>query len=91
MTTVTNHDAEVRPGGRVIWRINTTEMLGTIAIVAVWLAVLFDGVFGADFVSAGASGLTRIPSAIFVAFFAFLATGSIAKRAFGRRSSPPPD
>lgn len=89
MTTVTNDEIGVRPGGRATRRINmTTEVWGTIAIVAIWLAVLFDGVFGADFVSAQASGLTRIPSAIFVAFFAFLATGSVAKRVFGRRSPP---
>lgn len=85
MAIATNDDAGVRSGGQAMRRMNMTEMWGTIAIVAVWLAVLFDGVFGADFVSAQASGVTRIPSAIFVAIFAFLATVSVAKRTFGRR------
>lgn len=61
------------------------EVWGALAIVAMWLAVLFVGVYGADVVTADG---TRIPSAIFVAIFASLATWAVARRAFGR-SSPP--
>jgi hypothetical protein len=59
-------------------------MWGTLAISVMWLAVLFDGIYGADIVSF--SNATRIPSAVAVAFFAFLETAAVAKRAFGRKT-----
>ena len=62
------------------------EIWTSLAISVMWLAVLFDAVFGPSFVSVNASGTnsTTIPSAVFVAFFAFLASGSVAKHAFRR-------
>lgn len=62
------------------------ELWGALAIATMWLAVLFDGIYGADFVSADATSTTRIPSVLFVALFAALATWAVAKRAFGRSS-----
>ena len=60
-------------------------MWRTLAISVMWLAVLFDGIYGADIVSVSNDGnSTRIPSAVVVAFFAFLGTAAVAKRAFGR-------
>ena len=51
-----------------------------------WLAVLFDGIFGGDMVfSNPSSGPTIIPSAVAVALFAFIGTTAVAKRAFARR------
>jgi hypothetical protein len=59
------------------------EMWASIAISMMWLAVLFDAVYGPNLVSNSNDGnSTTIPSAIFVAFFAFLASASVAKRAF---------
>jgi len=59
------------------------EMWASIAISMMWLAVLFDAVFGPSFVGNSNDGnSTTIHSAIFVAFFAFLASASVAKRAF---------
>lgn len=58
------------------------EMWGSVAIVAMWLAVLFDAVYGPSFVSASGATTTTIPSAIAVAFFAFLGTRAIAKYGF---------
>ncbi len=56
---------------------------GTLAIVAMWLAVLFDGVFGRDMVfSSPTNGTTTIPSAVLVALFAVIGTASVAKRVF---------
>jgi hypothetical protein len=57
-----------------------------LAIVSMWLAVLFDAIFGPDFVSTSGSGssATTIPSAIFVALFAFLGTRVVARYGFGR-------
>jgi ABC-type uncharacterized transport system permease subunit len=63
------------------------EMWATVAIVAMWVAVLFVGVYGGDmsFHSVDSSGST-IPSGVAVALFAAIGTGSVAKRVFGRRS-----
>ena len=59
---------------------------GAISIVAMWLAVLFDGIFGGDMVfSSPGNGTTTIPSAVAVALFASIGTTAVAKRAFGRR------
>ena len=60
------------------------EMWASLAISMMWLAVLFDAVYGPDLVTVNGSGTnsTTIPSAIFVAFFAFLATSAVAKYAF---------
>lgn len=60
------------------------ELWASLAISVMWLAVLFDAVWGPNFVSTTGSGTnsTTIPSAVFVAFFAFLASASVAKHAF---------
>jgi len=59
----------------------------TVSIVVIWLAVLFDGIFGGDmtFSSSSPPHVTVIPSAVAVALFAVIATVSVAKRAFGRK------
>src|SRR5687768_2615576 len=44
------------------------EMWASLAIAVMWLAVLFDALFGPDLVVSNASGTTTIPSAIIVAF-----------------------
>jgi hypothetical protein len=62
-------------------------MWATLAIVAMWVAVLFVGVYGgqATFHSVDSS-VNTIPSGVFVALFAAIGTGSVAKRVFGRKS-----
>jgi hypothetical protein len=62
------------------------ELWGTVAIASMWLAVLFASVYGADFVSTNGSGatVTRIPSGVFVALFACLASVAVARRAYRR-------
>ena len=60
-------------------RFGTRPMWAAIGITAIWLAVLFDGVFGPNIV--GNDG-TSVPSVVVVAFFAWLATIPVAKRGF---------
>ena len=60
---------------------------GTLAIVAMWLAVLFDGVFGSDMIFINSNGTTTIPSAVLVALFAVFGTAAVARRAFRSRDA----
>jgi hypothetical protein len=61
---------------------------GAVSIVAMWLAVLFDGIYGGDMIFASpANGTTTIPSAVAVALFAVIGTAAVAKRAFARRDN----
>jgi hypothetical protein len=88
MTTTMEDQPSVR-SPREGWasRILVREMWATVGIVAMWVAVLFVGVFGgeATFHSVDSS-VAIIPSVVLVALFAALGTGSVAKRAYGRRS-----
>ncbi|MBI5107067.1 MAG: hypothetical protein HZB46_19165 [Solirubrobacterales bacterium] len=63
------------------------EMWAALAIASMWIAVLFTAVFGPDMVFTSGSGAstTTIPSAVVVAFFAWLGTRALARPAFGRR------
>jgi hypothetical protein len=63
------------------------EMWPSMAISVIWLVVFAVALFGPDIVSSSAGSFTRIPSAIIVAFFAWLATLAVARHGFGRASS----
>ena len=76
------------PAPRFAWsaRVIVREMWASVAISVMWLAVLFDAIFGPDFVSTTPGGnSTTIPSAIVVAVFAYLSTRVIAKHGFAPR------
>jgi hypothetical protein len=60
------------------------ETWASLAIGVMWLAVLFDALFGPDIVISNASGTTTIPSAVIVAFFVYLATRVVARYGFRR-------
>lgn len=66
-------------------RFVVSEMWTSLAIGVIWLVVLVDALFGPDLVVNNASGFTKLPSAIFLAFFAWLATRVVAKYGFDRR------
>jgi hypothetical protein len=62
------------------------EMWACLAIVVVWLAVLFTAIFGGDIVNTNAGGdRSSVPSAVAVALFAFLASWAIARYGFRRK------
>lgn len=87
MSTATREPVTPAPERRH-WseQILVREMWASLAICAMWLAVLFSAVFGPDIVSRSTDGsATTIPSAVAVALFAAVGTGSVAKRAFGGR------
>lgn len=85
MSTITDEPARATPERRH-WsaQIVVREMWASLAIGAMWLAVLFAAVFAPDFVSSDAGGTTtRIPSSIAVALFAVIGTRALAKFGFG--------
>jgi uncharacterized membrane protein len=88
MTTVMTHEPSTDEPDRqgVTARLLVPGFWGAVSIVAMWLAVMFDGIFGGDMVfgnNAG-DGPTVIPSAVLLGLFAVIGTASIAKRVFGR-------
>jgi hypothetical protein len=86
MTTIPHEP--VQDGERWSLRLLVPEMWASLAIVAMWLAVLFAAIYGPDLVSAnGVADIgerTLIPSAVLVAPFAFFGTWVVAKYGFGR-------
>jgi hypothetical protein len=70
---------------RLTWGLvlSLTRMWASLAIVVVWLAVLFTAIYGPDITSTTPGGTTTsTPSAVAVALFAFLATWVIAKHGY---------
>jgi len=92
MTTMTHGPSADAPAGDtrasrgVADRLFVPDFWGTLAIVAMWLAVLFDGVFGSDMVFSNTNGTTTIPSAVLVALFAVIGTASVAKLVFRHKN-----
>jgi hypothetical protein len=89
MSTAT-HEPSTTGWGRngIAVRLFVPGFWGAVSIIAIWLAVLFDGVFGGDMVFSNQSGgQTIMASAVPVALFACLATASIARRAFRGRDA----
>jgi uncharacterized membrane protein len=68
-------------------RVLVREMWATVAVVAMWVAVLFVGVFGGDMTFHSVdSSVTTMPAGVAVALFAAIGTVSVAKRVFGHKS-----
>jgi hypothetical protein len=71
-----------RPSGSL--QLLVPEMWATLAIVVIWLAVLFAAVYGPNVESASAGGdHTTLPSAVPMALFAFFATWVVARYGYG--------
>jgi len=64
------------------------ELWASLAISVIWLAVLFDALFGPNIVNTSAGGgMSSVPSAVVVALFAFLATWPVARYGLRQRQS----
>src|SRR4051794_15556799 len=88
MSTISHPPAALPERRRRSVRLLVPELWAALAIAAMWLAVLFDAVFGPNFVSTTSSGgSTVIPSVIFVAVFAYLGTRVVAKYGFREREA----
>ena len=88
MTTMMHEpstDKPVRQG--IAARLLVPGFWGALSIVTMWLAVLFDGIFGGDMTFNSPPDVTTMPSAVAVALFAVLGTSAVAKRAFSRRDT----
>jgi hypothetical protein len=61
-----------------------SEMWATLAIVVIWLAVLFAAVYGPNIENTTAGGdHSTLPSAVPMALFAFFATWVVARYGYG--------
>ena len=64
-------------------RVALSERWTSLAIGVSWFVVLLDALFGPDLIINNSSGFTKLPSAIFLAFLAWLATRVVARYGFG--------
>jgi hypothetical protein len=89
MTVMTHEPSTGTPTRQdVASRLLVPGFWATVSIVMIWLAVLFDGIFGGNMTwTDSSSQVTVMPSVVAVALFAMIATGSIAKRVFGRKDN----
>ena len=85
MTTMTHEPSTDTPARRdIASRLLVREFWAALSIIAMWLAVLFDGVFGGDMVFSSPTHTSSIPSAVVVALFAVFGTMAVAHRGFRR-------
>jgi hypothetical protein len=89
MTVMTHQPPTEKAADRgIASRLLVPEFWGALAIVSMWLAVIFVGAYGGDMIFHDVSGSnSTIPSAVAVAPFAAIGTYAVAKRAFGRKGT----
>jgi hypothetical protein len=77
-------ESELQPAGpaRSSPWLHSRAFWAVISIIAMWLAVLFVGIFGGDFVSSSTNGFTKIPVVVFLLPFVLPATVVVARRGF---------
>jgi hypothetical protein len=77
---------EPSSGSRFAW-LQVTEMWASLAITVMWLAVLFDALFGPNITSTTPGGTSSsVPSAVAVALFATIGTWAVAKYGLHRHA-----
>ena len=82
MATLPHQPVHERPEWAEFMRI--PEMWASLAISMMWLAVLFDSVYGPSLVTTNGTQTTTIPSGIIVALLACLGTAAVARHGFRR-------
>jgi hypothetical protein len=81
--TVMQHERSV--DSRFAW-LRIPEMWASLAISVMWLAVLFDALFGPNITSSTPGGTSSsVPSAVAVALFATIGTWAVAKYGLRQR------
>ncbi len=76
-------DNAAEPGGGSSAWLYAKQLWAGISIITMWLAVLFVGIFGGDFISSSSTnGFTKIPVVVFLLPFVLPATIVVARRAF---------
>ena len=85
--TVVSHEP-VHTGAKPTWTaILVPELWAFLAIVVIWLSVLFTAIYGPDIQTNSVAGdHSTVPSVVVVALFAFLSTWAIAAFAFRRKT-----
>jgi hypothetical protein len=85
LATVSHEPSRIASEQRRWRELRIPELWASLAIAVMWLAVLFDAIFGPDIVTTGAGGdSVVVPSAVALALFAFLSTWVVAKYGYGR-------
>jgi len=89
MTVVSHEPSRLEQGRGFPWsQFLVRELWASLAISIIWLAVLFDALFGPNIVTTSAGGgMSSVPSAVVVALFAFLATWPVARYGLRQRQS----
>src|SRR5436305_1991241 len=76
------HPAVERRHASPSW-LHSRALWAGLSIIVMWLAVLFVGIFGGDFVSSSsANGFTKIPVVVFLLPFVLPATIAVGRRGF---------
>ncbi|HEX4526389.1 MAG TPA: hypothetical protein VH108_06560 [Gaiellaceae bacterium] len=74
---------------RFAW-LRITEMWASLAITVMWLAVLFDAIFGPNIISTTPGGTSSsVPSAVAVSLFATICTWAVARYGLRRPTALP--
>lgn len=85
MTTISHEPSRVAEKQSWSLRLLVPEMWASLAIIVMWLAVLFDAVYGPAILNSSAGGdSSSVPSAVLLALFAFLGTWVVARHGFRR-------
>ena len=84
MTSISHEPSRaVQEKQRWSLQLSVPEMWASVAIVVMWLSVLFAAIFGPNIVNSTAGGdHSSVPSAVAVALFAFLGTWVVARYGF---------
>jgi len=83
MSTLSHESAHSRETtSRLPEGLPVRELAASLAITVMWLAVLFDALFGPNIVNTSSGGgSSSVPSAVVVSLFAFLGTWAVARYA----------